>query len=121
MLGPRNEKRGQVADGVRTYACGQAAIDFCTIYGHHKSATFSLQLYGHEEANKLAKCWAHRMQFWFNLWLERGMFRTTKFRASDETLYGRPEAACELLGSMSEQLLRRLSQVLSIHPRFDSE
>ena len=113
--------RGLVSDGVRAYACGQNAIQFCTIYGTHKSATFSQELYGHEEAHKLAQCWAHRMQFWLNLWIERGMFIGTKFVASDDSLYGRFEAACELQDSTSEPVKRRLSSVLSIHPKFDSE
>ena len=106
---------------MRAHAVGQAAIDFCDSFGLHKSATFAQGLYGHEEAHKLAQCWAHRMQFWMDLWIERGMFSTSKFKASDESLHGRSDEVGELAAHTCEHVRRRPALVLSLHPRFDDE
>ena len=37
------------------------------------------------------------LQFWFDLWVETGQFNTATFNVSDLTLYGRPEAATEMI------------------------
>ena len=60
------------------------------------------------------------MQFWFDLWVKEGQFNTTTFNVSDLTLYGRPEAAIEMIQNAPQHVQSRLQQVLAVIPRTES-
>ena len=111
----------QATDSVRARARGEDAESFCSIYTLNKSATFSFTAYGQDFALKFAEVWSGRMQFWLDLWLEKGMFRTTTFKHSDQTLYATPGVATELLAEAPEHVVRRLHQVLAVAPRLQQD
>ena len=110
------ENTGEASDSVRAQASGETAVHFCELYGLTKSATFAYSFYTQELAYKLAEVWADHMQFWFDLWFQKGMFHDTRFLHSDRTLYATPLIAQALREEGSERVLKRLDLVLSIAP-----
>ena len=110
------ENTGEASDSVRAKASGETAVHFCELYGLTKSATFAYSFYTQELAYKLAEVWADHMQFWFDLWFQKGMFHDTRFLHSDRTLYATPLIAQALREEGSERVLKRLDQVLNIAP-----
>ena len=56
------------------------------------------------------------MQFWFDLWVEKGQFNTTTFNVGDLTLHGRPEGATEIIQNAPQHVQSRLQQVLAVAP-----
>ena len=114
------EHKGVAVDTTRSAAQSNLAVTFCDIYTQHKSASFSHAAYTEHFAWKLAEVWSHRMSFWLELWIERGMFRTERFHVSDAGLYEKPGCVTELMENGDESVVRRLQQVLATSPRLHS-
>ena len=110
------EHTGEATDSVRAQASGTSALSFCEQYGLNRSATFHYSAYPRETAHLLAEVWTDRMQFWFDMWVLKGMLTTTRFVLSDNTLYSTPDAAEELREQGGERTLQRLQQVLLVAP-----
>jgi hypothetical protein len=60
-----------------------APSHFCQSYGLNQGMSFTLKRYGALNCSVLALEWCHRMQHWFNLWLEQD---DPKFHYSEEEL-----------------------------------
>ena len=62
--------KGVAADSIKASARGEEAKTFCKSQKVAKSASFYFSTYGQEDAAILARAWAAKMQFCFNLSLE---------------------------------------------------
>ena len=109
--------RGGAADSCRAKRETGLATRFCALYSLHKTASFCFALYGEHVAYQLAQCWVHRMQFWMDIWIERGQFSTTCVNDTDKRLYCKSELAIDVERHGDQSALSRLQQVLAIAPR----
>ena len=66
------ERLGVGADSLRGAPCNQPAERFVQLAGLPRSATFHIGRYGELHAGELVRVWCHRLQYWFDLWLEKG-------------------------------------------------
>ena len=60
-------------DCVAGMARGELAGNWCKLFSMRRMVSFSLALYTMEGAQALAKEWARRMQFYFDLWFEANL------------------------------------------------
>jgi hypothetical protein len=109
--------KGVVADICRAEACNVLAQGFCQHYQLPKSGSFSLAKFGESHAHSLARAWAHRFQFWFDLWIERGAHYRVLFVQGDPAKYNEPSWVADMRGECNRHSLDRLEQIRALNPK----
>ena len=86
---------GHVADNVCCEATTAAAREFVVRYGLHASKRANIILYGMDTASCLCLAWAHKMQYYLDLYLGAGV-RNYAFTSDDHNAYREPPDFSEL-------------------------
>ena len=111
-------RMGVAADASRGEAANQEAEAFCVAAGLPRSATFNFLRYTEEHARDLARAWCHRLQWWFDLWMERGGEGPPLFAPEDAAQYQAPQWVADLPAAGNHFLGARLAELARIEPRF---
>ena len=107
--------RGDVVDSARGMALRSPAAEFCRRAGLSLSSTYSLALYGHEDAVLAARFWCHRLQFLYNEYL--GGRPLGEFSDAVLGLYTEPPEVGELMARAPPALAERLRAIRALRPR----
>ena len=89
--------------------------DWCGEYGLNKSASFEISLYGEPLAALLAQAWCHRLQYFYNIYLQCAEAGCT-YSQKDVEAYEAPAEFKEAIGTLTGRQLARAAQISSIVP-----
>ena len=117
VLGGAWTKRalGRDFDAVKIAAGHAAAARWCELYGLQASARYDLQLYGRELAGALAHAWGHRMQFYYDLFVDSEADPFV-YDPSVHEAYTEPEELAASFGVAGGRAVQRLEQIRAIRP-----
>ena len=109
------EHHGVVADAFKAFARGSAVTKWCVRHSVNASARFDISLYA-ERAAILARAWAHKAQYHFNVSLAAGAANGLHhFTPAELGAYVEPvwfvEAATWLLAAGNRQAATRIAQI----------
>jgi hypothetical protein len=91
------------------------ATKWCVQYGMHRSGRFEVSLYGEKAAQAFAHAWAHRMQFFLNLYLASNEDRY-RYTQSDKDSYLEPTEFTAMASTLAGKMLSRASQLRATFP-----
>ena len=109
--------RGVIADSFRGEAAGARPADFCHIYSLPRSGTFSIAKDSEHTAKKLAESFCDRLQFWFNMWVDRDCSPACVFTEADGVLYEQPQWLKDFAADADESTQARLFAALALTPK----
>jgi hypothetical protein len=109
-------RMGGPADASRGEAANQQAEAFCLAAELPRSATFNLRRYTETHARDLARAWCHRLQWWYDLWLERGGLEPVRFAPEDAAQYQAPQWVADLQAEGNDYVAARLAELGNIMP-----
>lgn len=110
---------GQVVDYVCAKASNEAAETWCERYGLQKTSRYSLRAYGDRAAGILARCWAHRMQYYFDVFLAKDAMDYC-YTPEDHSSYREPLEIAELGHDSEGRLSARIAQIRALRPSLSS-
>jgi hypothetical protein len=114
------EQSGHATNSIRSQAKGRLANDWCTMYAVPMSITFSTlnNMYDRHTIIIMAKYWAAKMQYLFNMYLlQDGKGRYTY---TDDDLNGfvEPHEVVDLVAANpGDKVLQRITQIRNIRPK----
>ena len=91
------------------------ASNWCTQYGLYRSGRFEVSVYGEKAAQTFAKAWAHKMQFFLNLYLASNEARY-RYTPGDKDAYLEPGDFTALATTLKGKMLARVDQLRSTFP-----
>ena len=109
-------RMGVAADASRGEAANQQAEAFCLAAGLPRSATFNFRRYTETHARDLARAWCHRLQWWYDLWLERSGLEPPRFAPEDPAQYQAPQWVADLEAAGNAYVVARLAELGNIMP-----
>jgi hypothetical protein len=92
------------------------ATNWCIQYGMHRSGRFEVSLYGEQAAQTFARAWAHRMQFFLDLYLASGESQY-RYTQGDKDSYLEPTEFTALASTLKGKVLARAAQLRGTFPR----
>jgi len=104
---------GMACDAHQGKASTQAAQASCVQYNLPKSARFATTL-GDATAALLARAWAHRANYYYRIYLEKGP--GYHFTAADHEEYDEPKELVDALRGMSGAALTRVESIRAFRP-----
>ena len=107
--------RGVAYDVVRGKAATATVEHWCRLFSLRFSASFAIARYGMSSASRLAACWKHRMQFFYDMWLECGEDNHC-FTLANLALYVEPPEVATLIAEGFAAVLGRLADIQNIVP-----
>ena len=91
--------------------------NWCKHYNMQESVTAYFSQYSHEEAVMLCSLYCHRMQFFYELWQERGSNMGYKFTDADRASYNEPDRYQDFFGRLTGQIVQKAQKVRRLFPR----
>ena len=107
--------RGVAYDCVRAKAATATVEDWCRLFSLPVSGSFAIGRYGRCHASRLAACWKHRMQFFYDMWRECGEDNFC-FTPANLALYVEPPEVDTLLAEGSAFVQGRLALIQNMAP-----
>ena len=80
-----------------------------------ESARYAVASYGEERCQLLSAAWAHKMQYYYGVWVASGQARYM-FQVADHDAYQEPEHFTALYGALQGQALARVDQIRALKP-----
>ena len=109
------QTKGKAVVACLALAKTSRAINWCIQYGMYRSGRFEVSLYGEQAARTFAQAWAHRMQFFLNLYLgsNESNYRYTQ---GDKDSYLEPTEFTALASTLKGKVLARAAQLRDTFP-----
>ena len=109
---------GRATDCIKGACTGGLAADFCRRFGLNREASFATRTYSHDGASFLANAWVHRMQWMFQLWLEKGTHGDT-LSEEDLAAYQEDPAFQDWVSSLGADAAAhgRITQIRGLRPK----
>ena len=115
--GPWSQKRfGKAYHCFRSSARRGAPEAWCVEYGLTKTASFEISLYGDRLAALLGKAWCHRLQYFYDIYLQSTEVRC-RYTHADVEAYEPPADFVEAMGTLQGRQRARATQVNSTLPQ----
>ena len=91
------------------------ATNWCVQYGLYRSGRFEVSVYGEHAAQTFARAWAHRMQFFLDLYLASNE-RQYRYTQGDKDSYLEPTEFTALASTLMGKVLARAAQLRDTFP-----
>ena len=108
-------RRGVAFDAFRAAPRGGSPEQWAVRYGMGRSARFDTALYGVAGANELARAYAHKCQFFFDLWQSKGG-DNYEFGPDDRAAYQEPAAVRLLAETLHGRAFARIEWLRRLWP-----
>ena len=109
--------QGRAYDAFKAEARTPAAKSWCTGFGLPRSARYDVRLHGERAASVMSLAWAHRLQYFFDLWLSAGSDPGHTFSQAEVEAYQEPSDLDTLFQEAEGQTLARAQQIRALIPR----
>jgi hypothetical protein len=111
-------RKGAAWDFWRGSATRGTPTEFATRSGLGRTSDFSIAAYGENVAHTMASWWAHKMQYFYDVWTRAGRPAPYVWDAAAVAAYEEPISVLRIEeATASERLLLRMRQLRRVRPR----